>query len=115
MDEKLLNALKVGKMLDTINRHKKLVYEQYIEDATFYLNGGRFIATDKLVSFVQTIPTPNSRVPDPKVIVVDEDNIPIEVDGEYFTNIVLSQYNIATKKYYNRYQEISNTIRDNSV
>lgn len=115
MDDKLLNALEVGKMLDTINRHKKLIYQQYIEDATFYLNGGRFIATADLLSFTLTMPEPNSRIPYPKIIVLDQDHIPIEVDGEIFASRVATHYHAASKKYYDRYQEISKTIRDSSV
>lgn len=107
MDEKLLNALEVGKLLDTVNRHKKILYNQYIEDSTIYYNGGRFIADAKLISFIAGS--------DPKLI-LDQDNIPIEInDTEDFVTKIISQYQTAIAKYHSRYTEISKTIRDNSV
>jgi len=107
MDEKLLNALEVGKLLDTINRHKKILYNQYIEDSTIYYNGGRFIADAKLISFIAGS--------DPRLI-LDQDNIPIEInDTEDFVTKIISQYQTAIAQYHKRYVEISKTIRDNSV
>ena len=107
MDEKLLNALEVGKLLDTVNRHKKILYNQYIEDSTIYYNGGRFIADAKLISFIAGS--------DPRFI-LDQDNIPIEInDTEDFVTKIISQHQTAIAKYHSRYTEISKTIRDNSV
>ena len=108
MDEKLLNALEVGKTLDTINRHKKLLYEQCVEDATFYYNGGRFIATGELMSLLHQLEI-NS-------IVIDEDSIPIRLtDVLEFSSVVKKHYRYATDKYIDQYDSVSKTIRGNSV
>ena len=87
----------------------------YIEDATFYYNGGRFVANASLISFTKSMPEWSSRDPNPCIIVLDEDNIPIKVEVEIFSTKVVTQYHSAAEKYYKRYQEVSNTIRDNSV
>ena len=108
MDEKLLNALEVGKTLDSINRHKKLLYEQYVEAATFYYNGGRFRATGNLMSLLPQLEMGS--------IVIDEDNIPVQLtDILEFSSIVKKHYQHATKEYLDRYNSVSNTIRGNSV
>lgn len=108
MDEKLLNALKVGKMLDSVNRHKKLLYDQYIENSTFYYNGGRFLANAQLCSFISAIGD--------GCIVLDLDSIPIEIENrEDFVQKIIATYTNASENYYKNYTEVSKTIRDNSV
>jgi len=108
MDEKLLNALEVGKTLDSINRHKKLLFEQYIETATFYYNGGRFVATGSLMALLHQLEMGS--------IVIDEDNIPVQLnDILEFSNEVKKHYQQATEDYLSRYNNITSRIRDNSV
>lgn len=108
MDEKLLNALEVGKTLDSINRHKKLLFEQYIENATFYYNGGRFVATGSLMSLLHQLEMGS--------IVIDEDGIPVQLtDVLEFSSKVKKQYQQATEEYLDRYNHVTKQIRDNSV
>lgn len=108
MDEKLLNALEVGKTLDSINRHKKLLFEQYIETATFYYNGGRFIANGDLMSLLTQLEVGS--------IIIDEDNMPVQLtDILEFSSEVKKHYQNATKEYLDRYNHVTNQIRNNSV
>jgi hypothetical protein len=108
MDEKLLNALEVGKTLDSINRHKKLLFEQYIETATFYYNGGRFVATGSLMSLLHQLEMGS--------IVIDEDSIPVQLtDVLEFSSEVKKHYQQATEEYLDRYNHVTKQIRDNSV
>ena len=108
MDEKLLNALEVGKTLDSINRHKKLLFEQYIENATFYYNGGRFVANSDLMSLIHQLELGS--------IVIDEDNMPVQLtDILEFSNEVKKHYQQATKDYLDRYNHVTSQIRNNSV
>lgn len=108
MDEKLLNALEVGKTLDSINRHKKLLFEQYIENATFYYNGGRFVATGNLMSLLHQLEMGS--------IVIDEDSIPVQLtDVLEFSSKVKKHYQQATEDYLSRYNDVTSRIRDNSV
>jgi hypothetical protein len=108
MDEKLLNALEVGKTLDSINRHKKLLLEQYVEDATFYYAGGRFIATGNLMALLHQLEMGS--------IVIDEDNMPVRLtDILEFSSKVKKHYQHATNEYLDRYNHVTSQIRNNSV
>lgn len=103
MDERLEKALEFSNYMVTLNNQRKLIHEKFQEQSIYYYNGGKFVATRELVSFVQSLISLNQT----NTILIDDNAIPIEIeDLNKFADNLYSTYFEAANAYLVEYNKI---------
>lgn len=103
MDDNLKAALDFSNYMIVLDNQKRILKEQYQDNLVYYFNGGRFTATQQLVSFCQSL----IALQQTGTILVDDNDIPVEVDNlEKFAFELNSKYFEATNKYLTEYNKL---------
>jgi len=103
MDERLEKALDFSNYSITLNNQKRLLHEQFQQEAVHYFKGGQFSVTQQLISFCQSLLALEQET----VVLIDDNQQPIEIDPlEEFLQEILSVYAIASNKYLTEYENI---------
>lgn len=103
MDDKLKQALEFSNYMITFDNQKRILKEKYQDDLIYYFNGGRFTATQELVSFCQSL----VNLSQTETILVDDNSLPIVVeDLQKFSFEIVNVYTTATNKYLTEYNKL---------
>jgi len=103
MDDKLKAALDFSNYMITLDNQKRVLKEQYQNNLIHYFGGGRFTATQGLVSFVQSL----LQLEQTSTVLVDDNDIPIAVeDLQKFAGDLVSVYFEATNTYMTEYNKL---------
>jgi len=103
MDERLQKALDFSNYMVTLNNQKRLLKEQYQENLVYYFNGGQFTITQQLISFCQSL----SSMEQTSTILVDDNDIPVEVDDiDKFKMELVSKYFESSNHYLAEYNKL---------
>jgi hypothetical protein len=103
MDERLESALDFSNYMITLNNQKRILKEQYQNDAIHYYDGGQFTVTQQLVSFCQSL----LALEQTSTILVDDNDIPIIIDDlQKFADTLVSVYWKATNRYMTEYSKL---------
>ncbi len=109
MDEKLKNALELSNLMVTLNNSKRLLRETYNEKLLHYTNGGRFVVTRELITFVKALIDLNQST----AVLLDDDGEPIVIeDLSSFLKTTVNVYTEASNFYAYEYKKI---IKQRSV
>lgn len=103
MDDKLKKALEFSNYMITFDNQKRILKEKYQDDLIYYFNGGRFTATQELVSFCQSL----VNLEQTSTILVDDNNLPIAIeDLKEFSFEIVNVYFTATNQYLTEYNKL---------
>ena len=108
MDKRLEKALEFANFNVTLNNQKRVLHEKYQENLIHYHSGSKFTVTQQLVNFVSHMFDSNQD----SLILIDDNNIPVEVNTGTFLNDIKNVYFTATNRYYNEYKKL---IKNRSV
>lgn len=104
MDPKIQKAFEVANYMSTLATQKQVLKEEYYQNLIHYYNGGTFKATRELINFIETL---LSRGHDTDVVLMDDNDLPIEVsDLKLFSEDILSKYFEAINRFYHRYSNL---------
>lgn len=104
MDPKIQKAFEVANYMSTLSAQKQILKEEYCQNLIYYHNGGTFKATRELINFIETL---LSRGHDSDVILMDDNDLPIEIlDLKSFSGDILSKYFEAINQFYHRYSNL---------
>lgn len=103
MDDKLEQALDFSNFMITFDNQKRVLKEKYQSDLVYYFNGGRFTATQELISFCQSL----LNLEQTQTILIDNNGMPVAVeDLENFSFEIVNVYTTATNKYLTEYNKL---------
>ena len=104
MDNKLKEALDFSNYSATLNNQKQILTKKYQDDLVFYFNGGAFVATQDLFSFVVSLWTCGID----KTVIIDTNNTPVQIDNvSDFLDMVKNQYAFATNTYLDDFKTLT--------
>lgn len=113
MDEKIKKAFEIAELATTFSAQKQVLKEEYIQNLNYYYNGGIFVITKELITFLKVmkdLTNTNS------LIVVDQNFTPIEInDLDQFIENILSKYFFAHNEYYTRFQSLKTSRTIESI
>jgi hypothetical protein len=104
MDDKLAKALDFSNYMITLDNQKRILKEQHQDNLLHYYNGGRFRVSQELITFCFIL---NMRDQESTVI-VDDNDIPIEVNIDEFLADISDVYFTATNQYLTEYNKLKN-------
>lgn len=103
MDDRLKKALEISDLMVTLNNTKRILKEQYAEKLQYYQNGGRFVVTRDIITFVKTLIDLNQI----SAVIIDVDGEPVSIDDlQTFLNTIVSIYTEASNFYIVEYQKL---------
>jgi hypothetical protein len=104
MDKQLQKAFEIANYMETLASQKQVLKEEYFQNIIFYHNGGVFHATENRISFVKTLV---DLAKDTRAVLVDENNLPVEVENiNEFLEKMLAVYYTTTNEYWTRYSQL---------
>ena len=103
MDDRLKKALEISDLMVTLNNTKRILKEQYAEKLQYYQNGGRFVVTRDMITFLKTLIDLNQI----SAVIIDVDGEPVSIDDlQTFLNTIVSIYTEASNFYIVEYQKL---------
>ena len=103
MDEKLSQALERSNYMTTLSTQKRLLWETYQDDLSYYNNGHEIQISETLITFCNTLLDKNRQ----EIILTDANNLPFFVDNlSQFLDDILDQYVRASNDYYQKYNDL---------
>lgn len=103
MDDRLKKALEMSDLMVTLNNSKRILKEQYNEKLQHYYNGGRFVITPEIITFVKTL----LDLHQVSAVLMDVDGEPVSIENlQYFLDIILRVYTEASNFYVVEYQKL---------
>lgn len=113
MDEKIKKAFKIAEYAETFSSQKQILKEEYNQNLNFYFNGGAFLISKELITFIKTIKDISQ---DNSTILVDINDTPIEISNiDEFLEKILSKYYYAVNEYYTRFQSLKTSRTVESI
>jgi len=109
MDERIEKAFETANYMATLSNQRRIILEEFNQRCVFYKNGGTFLITPKLLSFVKmTIELGH----DEDVSFIDSNNFPVEIKdvNEFFSEIT-DRYYSALNDYSAKFTEIKSKRR----
>jgi hypothetical protein len=110
MDDRLEKGLSHANYALTVSRQKKNFKERYSVSLQHSINGGTFLATPNLISFVDLL----IRQGNEESVLVDENENPIEIaDLVKFLENLMFAYHGATNEFFSNYEKLrkSRTVK----
>lgn len=103
MDDRLKKALEMSDLMVTLNNSKRILKEQYNEKLQHYYNGGRFVITPEIITFVKAL----LDLHQVSAVLLDVDGEPVSIENlQYFLDIILRVYTEASNFYVVEYQKL---------
>lgn len=103
MDDRLALALEFSNYMTTLNSQKRIIREQYLENCTHYLNGGKFSVTRELVNFCHML----VQTEQDDAVIIDDNDTPIKVENiNEFLNDILDIYFTASNEFLDKYNNL---------
>lgn len=103
MDKRLEAAFDLVNYQETLRNQRDLLEQWVFEKLQYAHNGGLFVISPELISFVNLLIT-NKRT---HAIVLDTNNTPINIlDLKEFLDIIVGKYIEVTNQYYADYQKL---------
>jgi hypothetical protein len=104
MDERLEKALDSVNLMTTISNQKTIFFEEYQQSIVHYQNGGIFLASPDLITFVKTVVDMGY---DGEYVLIDRNDNPIKISNiKDFLKEILDKYSTASNDYYTKSQQI---------
>lgn len=108
MDKRLEKALEFANFNVTLSNQKRVLHEKYQENLIYYHKGSKFTVTQQLVNFVSHMIDSNQD----SLILIDDNNIPVEVETTPFLEEIKNVYFTASNRYHTEYSKL---IKNRSV
>jgi phosphatidylserine decarboxylase len=103
MDNRLEKALEFSNYMSTLNNHRKVLTEKFLESNVHYYDGGTFSVTKELLNFCHMLVQKNQD----SVVLIDDNNLPVLVKNiSKFFDDVLDLYFTNTQEYLAEYNKI---------
>jgi len=103
MDSRLEKALEFSNYMTTLNNHKKILREKFLESSVYYYGGGTFTVTQQLINFCYVMTSNNQT----NIVLIDDNDIPINVeDVNMFYEDIINLYFTSTQSYLAEYEKI---------
>lgn len=107
MEDKIVQAFNVANYMATFSSQKQILKEEYNQNLLFFYNGGSFVITKELITFVKTIKDLTDSF---SFVLPDSNDLPIQIDDiSDFLDKILSKYIFATNQYFTRYNSLKSS------
>ena len=102
MDEKLQKALEFGNYSTTLSNQKRMLHEKFVTDTIYFYSGGQFTINKELINFVFML----QQTGQDTSVIVDDNNIPIEVDVNQFLENISDKFFTASNEYHTAFKKL---------
>jgi hypothetical protein len=102
MDDKLQKALEFGNYSITLENQKRMLHEKFVTDTIYFHAGGQFTINKELLNYVHMLTETGQET----TVLVDDNNIPVEVEVNDFYANIADKFFTASNEYYTAYKKL---------
>lgn len=112
MNKDFETVFDLANLMSVISQQKKVLKEEFEISSLYFYNGGTFLASPELISFVSSLKILHQTT----AVLIDRNNLPIFIENiDIFLENILHQYTQASNKFLTDYKLLQSNRNIDSI